>query len=321
MPRVSVLMPVYKPKVEYFAEALDSLFAQTEHDWECIIHNQPWDFDLKGALAKYLADPRVKFVQGTELRTIGENWNACVPYATSPYLAYLFYDDIWERDYLKTLCDVLDANPSVGFASANRTFFFMGEGSHDAIYDEVTEYIQKNLKPGLHEGVPFLADWIQRGIRPNVIGEPSFVVMRASIYEKVGPFHSTMAQYLDAEYWTRCLAKSDWYFDPRILGKFRVHDLGTSALNTAAGKGLYDRLETMGGAVDLMPRAYRRDAKRAMRHTLAEMILKYVDRWKKARGGVKTQGGGGSSAVKKFAMRHPIIMAGAVLEAMFGKKE
>ena len=117
-------MPVYKPKVEYFVEALECLFAQTEKDWECIIHNQPWDFDLKGALANYLADPRVTFVQGDVVRTIGENWNACLPHATGPYLAYLFYDDLWEPTYLETLCGILDAHPYVGFVSANRSYLF-----------------------------------------------------------------------------------------------------------------------------------------------------------------------------------------------------
>ncbi len=319
MARVSVLMPVYKPKVEYFAEALDCLFSQTEQDWECIIHNQPWDFDLKGALAKYLSDPRVKFIQGTELRTIGENWNACLPHATSPYLAYLFYDDVWETEYLKTLCDILDNNRSVGFVSANRSYLFMGDMPKEAIYDEATEFIQKNVKPGLHEGIPALAEWMGRGLKPSAVGEPSFVIMRRSLVDAVGPFHPTMAQFLDAEYWTRCFSKSDWYFEPRTLGKFRVHAVGTSAQNAAEGKGLYDRLETMELAVALLPRAYRRDARKALRRTLAGMIRKYLDRWKKARTGVQTQGGGGSTAVKKFAMKHPVIMAGAMLEAVVGK--
>lgn len=319
MPRVSVLMPVYKPTLEYFTQALDCLFVQTEQDWECIIVNQPWDIDLKGALAEHLKDPRVRFIQSDTLRTIGENWNACLPYATAPYLAYLFYDDLWEPEYLATLCGILDANPTVGFVSANRSYLFMGDSPKEAIYDEATEFM-KTMQPGLHEGIPELANWINRGLKPNMIGEPSFVVMRKSMVEKVGRFHPTMAQFLDAEYWTRCLAVSDWYFEPRTLGRFRVHAVGTSAQNAAAGKGLYDRLETMGLAVALLPSQYRRAVRTALRHTLAEMIRKYLERWKKARGGVKTVGGGGSAAVKKFAMRHPLIMAGAMVEAIVGKR-
>lgn len=311
-------MPVYKPKVEYFRQALDCLFAQTETDWECVIHNQPWDFDLKDAIADYLKDPRVIFVQGDLVRTIGENWNACLPFATAPYLAYLFYDDLWEPTYLETLCGVLDANPSVGFVSANRSYLFMGDSPKEAIYDEATEYM-KTVRPGLYEGIPTLAKWMDRGLKPNMVGEPSFVVMRRSLVDAAGPFHPTMAQFLDAEYWTRCFAKADWYFEPRVLGKFRVHAVGTSALNAAAGKGLYDRLETMELAVNLLPSERRGKARAALRHTLAEMIRKYADRWKKARTGIKTQGGGGAAAVKRFAMKHPVIMARAMLEAMVGK--
>lgn len=319
MARVSVLIPAYKPKAEYLRQALASLVAQTETDWECIIHNQPWTEDIREQIAEYLTDPRVRFIQSDQLRTIGGNWNACLPYATAAYIAYLFYDDLWEPDYLQTLCDILDTHPSVGFASANRTYLFQGDVAKDAIYDEATEYM-KHVRPGLHEGIPTLVEWMDRGLKPNDIGEPSFVVLRRSLIDTVGPFHPTMAQFLDAEYWTRCLAQSDWYFEPRQLGKFRVHVAGTSALNAAAGKGLYDRLETMEAAVTLLPRQHRSRAKTALRHTLADMIRRYVERWKKARTGVTTQGGGGSAAVKKFALRHPLIMAGAIVEAMLGKK-
>lgn len=318
MTRVSVLMPVYKPNIDYLKQALDTVFAQTETDWECIIVNQPGDNDLQNKLSTYTSDPRVRFVQGDVLRTIGGNWNACLPHATAPYIAYLFYDDLWEPAYLETLCDILDAQPTIGFVSANRSYLFMCDTPKEAIYDEATEYM-KTLQPGLHKGIPTLAEWMSRGLKPNMIGEPSFVVLRRSLIETVGPFHPTMQQFLDAEYWTRCLAKSDWYFEPKTLGKFRVHAVGTSALNAAAGKGLYDRLETMESAVHLLPPQYRRLAYRALRHTLAEMIRKYLERWKKARAGVQTIGGGGSAAVKRFAMRHPLIMARAMAEAVFGK--
>lgn len=321
-------MPTYRPKVEYLTQALDTLFAQTETDWECVIHNQPWDpassasadyavASLKEQLANYLKDPRVRFIQSDTLRTIGGNWNACLPFATAPYLAYLFYDDLWEPEYLRTLCGILDAHPSVGFVSANRSYLFMGDSPKEAIYDEATEFM-KTVQPGLHEGIPVLVEWVRRGLKPNMIGEPSFVVMRRSLVDAVGPFHPTMQQFLDAEYWTRCLARSDWYFEPRMLGRFRVHATGTSALNAAAGKGLYDRLETMEAVISLLPTRYRQGAKVALRHTLADMIRKYMDRWKKARVGVKTVGSGGSAAVKKFAMRHPLIMAGAMMEAILG---
>lgn len=162
-------------------------------------------------------------------------------------------------------------------------------------------------------------EWMTRGLRPNIIGEPSFVLLRRSVVDDAGAFHPTMAQGLDYEYWTRCLAKSDWYFEPRVLGKFRVHAAGTSALNAAARKGIYDRLEIMENVLVLVPPKDRRAAKAGLRHMLAAMIRKYMHRWKRARTGLQTQGGGGSAAVKKFAMRHPIIMVGAMVEAMFRK--
>lgn len=314
-------MPVYKPKVEYFVQALDALFAQTEKNWECIIHNQPWDFDLVGALAKYLADPRVTFIQSDVTRTIGENWNACLEHAASPYLAYLFYDDLWEPTYLETLCEILDKHPSVGFVSANRSYLFMGDSPQEVIYDEVSKAL-KQLPPGEHVGQSFLMEWIERNLRPNIIGEPSFVMLRRSLVDKVGTFHSTMAQFLDAEYWVRCLIYGNWYFEPTTLGRFRVHMAGTSAQNSASGKGSYERLEAMEHALRLLPSEQRHRLNAALRRTCTEMIGKYLGQRKKIMAGTKTFGnGGGSFSIVKFIIRHPIITACSILGIFFARKK
>lgn len=308
MTRVSVLMPMYKPKPEYLRQALASLFAQTETDWEAILVNQPWDQDITHDISEYLKDPRVRFIQSDTLKTIGENWNACLPHATSDKLAYLFYDDLWEPNYLKTLADILDQHPEVGFVSGNRTYLFEGDLQKSPIYDEVTAFTAANVQPGVHEGIPFLLWWMDQGLRPNVIGEPSFVMMRRSLIEQAGPFHKTMVQFLDSEYWTRCLAKSDWYWEPTVLGKFRVHAAATTAQNEFAGQGLFDRLTTFDAAIDLLPTAHKPHAKKALKHAVAAMIRKFLDRKKEG----KTVGGG-SGDVRRFVLRHPVLTMQAAL--------
>lgn len=313
MPRVSVLMPLHKVNPALLRASLDCVLAQTMTDWEIVMVNDPLDPTTPEHIKEYLEDPRIRFHQEDTPRGIGANWNACLKYATADYLAYLFYDDLWEPTYLETLAGILDAHPDVGFASANRTYLFEGDVPKSAVYDEVKEFSDAHITPGQHEGVPLLLWWMNRGLRPNFLGEPSFVMFRRSLLERVGPFHETMVQFLDSEYWTRCLAKGNWYWEPTVLGKFRVHAAGTTAQNEFAGKGLFDRMVTFDAAIGLLPAEHRAHAKKALRHALAGMVRRYFERKKEG----KAMGGGGGD-LKKFCLRHPLLVAGALLEALFG---
>jgi hypothetical protein len=94
---------------------------------------------------------------------------------------------------------------------------------------------------------------MEKGLRPNFIGEPSFVMLRRSLMESVGKFREDMPQGLDTEYWLRCLLRADWYFERTSLGMFRVHGQAASARNDREGLGLYDRLGFYDTLLHLLP--------------------------------------------------------------------
>jgi len=235
---IAVLLPTYEPYPPFLTEALDSLLRQTEQRWSCLIHDDASSADVLAIVAPYLQDSRVTFSRNAERRGIGGNWNACLrqipgpgtrhtrspqPPIPSHCIQFLFQDDLWYPRYLERSLAVLEENPDVGFVASAHTYrsdepVEMMEG-----YRRLEEEKKLSLAPGRHYGREFLYSWLKKGLEQNVIGEPSFVMMRRSLVEKVGMFAENLRQLLDAEYWIRCLLRTDWYYIGEELGAFRVH--------------------------------------------------------------------------------------------------
>lgn len=240
MTAVTILLPTHEPNPAHLREALDSIFAQTLTDWELFIHDDASTKDVRAMVEPYLSDARVHFTKSETRLRIGGNWNACMKLGSAPYVQYLFQDDVWEPRYLERAVAVLESNPDVGFVAVNHEYRTDPPGSEmHPIYAEVEGHRRK-LTEGRQLSPEFLRWWIGNGLRPNVIGEPSFVMMRRSLVERVGLFREDLKQYLDAEYWVRLLLQSDWYYVAESLGFFRVHGGGASAYN-ARGMSMFDR--------------------------------------------------------------------------------
>ncbi|OIO53457.1 hypothetical protein AUJ46_05100 [Candidatus Peregrinibacteria bacterium CG1_02_54_53] len=236
--------------------------------------------------------------------------------STQEFVAFLFHDDLWEPIYLEHMLAALDANPSAGFAAANHSYIKEGDVSRAPFYDELREFVRQNVRPGLHEHPKFLHWWLQRGLKPNVIGEPSFVMLRRSLMEQVGPFNASMMQFLDSEYWARCLLHADFVYVDESLGKFRVHPGGMSATNEGQGRGIFERFQTLQTVVAGLPSEERKFGNTAIVHALSGMIGQYISRRKQG----KNISRHGSNGLRKFVLRHPILTLLALFKWMMGKK-
>ncbi len=299
-PTVSVLVPLYKTNPVYLQQALQSLLAQTFSDWECILVHQPSP-GFPEPSGKALPDPRFRIVTSTATN-IGGNWNACLPQATGEFVQFLFQDDFWDAAYLHTMVTALQANPQAGFASARRRYRYEGEIPNRAWYEEVLS-AQADIASGQYDGHEFLVRWLNRDLRPNLIGEPIFTLLRQSTVAAVGPFDASYFQLIDSEYWIRCLQKTDWLFVGETLGTFRVHDEGTSAQNEREGKGLFERLRLIERLAHSRQPSVRAAAKRSLGRSLQSMAERLVRR-RRAGGAVKISGSG---QLPLLAFRHPFL--------------
>lgn len=106
-PRVSVVMPTFE-QAAFIGRALDSLLAQSLHDWEAIVVDDGSQDATSAALAPWLRDPRIRCLRFGRNGGLGRALNAGLDAAHAPLLAYLPSDDVYYREHLASLAALLD---------------------------------------------------------------------------------------------------------------------------------------------------------------------------------------------------------------------
>ncbi|TSC80362.1 MAG: family 2 glycosyl transferase [Candidatus Peregrinibacteria bacterium Gr01-1014_25] len=338
-PRIAIAMPTYEPDPAHLRAAVESVRTQTERDWTLLVHDDASTADVRHMIEPYLADPRVTFVRSADRLGIGGNWNACVRRTPAPFFQFLFQDDAWEPHALTRALAAMDAHSSVGLVSLAHAYQFDDLSLRLPIYDDVLA-AQRAIGSGFHRGVDVLRWWIERGLRPNVIGEPSFVCLRRSVIDAVGPFAEDLPQFLDADMWARCLGRSDWFFVGEECGFFRVHGGAASVKHAESGTGMTDRLQAFERLIPLLTPELRGVARAARGNMLREMVGKFLRRvsngrrtagsptsprlrgasgqphFAKASRG-KRAAGKGAMFLIGYIVNHPLLCTRALLQAVF----
>ncbi|MCK5015433.1 MAG: glycosyltransferase [Candidatus Peribacteraceae bacterium] len=305
MTRVNVLLPAYEPKKEHICAAVESVLNQSTTDFKLHIQDDCSKYeDTKNHISKYLDNSRVSFKVNKKNLGIGPNWNKCLEFGDSQYIAYLFHDDIWDPKYLEKMSKVLDENDDIGFVSARHSYIKDDDYIDTSSYDGLKTFVKNNILSGHNNGRELLLWWAEKGLTPNIIGEPSFVMFRRKLIEEVGPFHETMPQFLDSEYSIRCLLKTNWYYLDEDLGSFRIHKAAASAQNEEKGLGKFDRFECFQMLIKKSKKEDKAKLKQSFQKAFDGMIKKYIKR----RGKGKSVSTKGSGAFKKFLLRHPLFV-------------
>lgn len=307
---VNIYVPTYESKPEHLRNALESITTQTFQDWTALIHDDASPkANVREIVGPYLRDSRIVFKQAAQRSGIGGNWNACMKHGKAPLVQYLFQDDIWDTTYLQKSVEALTSDSSLAFTAANH--FYRDDDGNDigGRYGEI-KALRDEMFKDKGDGRTFLMNWIAQGLAPNLIGEPSFVLMRRANMEQAGPFVEDMPQFLDVEYWTRMLLTGNWYGIREDLGTFRVHPDGASARNERTGQGMFDRFRCFQKLIAALPRGPERKAViNARNQSLEEMIDKFLRRVK---GGKKVTSGGGKKTRSLMPADYPILAAGLV---------
>ncbi len=281
MALISICLPTYEPKPAHLREAIDSVLRQTFTDWELIINDDASKAEIRKIAEPFLNDQRIRLFKNDGRLGIGGNWNATTRKGSAPFVAYLFQDDLWKPKYLERSVKILQDTPELGFTAANHSYRIEATtaAADTGIYAEVEALRTAVLHEGRIHCATFLKHWIERGLRPNLIGEPSFVVLRRAMIQEAGPFLEDMRQGLDAEYWIRCLLLRDGWWIAEKLGEFRVHAAGATAKNEDSGTGRTDRLRTFKILIAALPAGEMKSlARRIRRSELLKMAGKFMKR-------------------------------------------
>lgn len=112
--------------LEYLAEAIDSVFRQTERDWELIFWDNASDPSAETFVMRY-ADTRIRYFYDQEFVPLGEARNRALKQVRGEFVAFLDADDYWMPEKLARQLALFDASPRVGLVYSDAHIVYEGK--------------------------------------------------------------------------------------------------------------------------------------------------------------------------------------------------
>lgn len=204
MPKISVLMPVYKTNPEYLKEAIQSVLEQTFSDFEFLILDD-CPLDDRESVVKSFKDPRIKYLKNDTNIGISPSRNKLVQLARGKYLAIIDHDDIALPTRFEEQVKVLDTYSEIGVVGGYTELY---PQTRTVFFPQTNEQIELYLMQGCavaHTGAMMRAD-----ILPD------------------NPYEVEFSPAEDYALWCRLIGKTKFYNIPKVLMKYRIHDNNTT---------------------------------------------------------------------------------------------
>lgn len=206
MPKVSVLMPLYKTNENYLREAIESILNQTFRDFEFLILDDCPE-DNREDIVKSYQDKRIKYFQNEKNLGITASRNKLIDLAEGEYIAVFDHDDISQPARLEKEAAYLDAHPEIGVVSGQLEFF---------PNKKVSDHPQNNME-------------IKRRLMSGDVIAHTAMMIRKSVLDIYGIRYQ--AEYSPAEDYMLCLrlVKYTMFYNfQEVLVKYRDFGGNTS---------------------------------------------------------------------------------------------
>lgn len=207
-PFISVVIPLYN-KDKYIETTINSVLNQTFLDYEIIIVNDG-STDKSLNIVKNISHPRIRLYSNKN-RGLSFSRNYGIRKAKANYVAFLDADDLWAEDFLETINKLIS------------------KYSNYYIFATNVDVLPPNKIPRLSPN-PFDEDKIKIvlnyfSITKNILA-PSSLVVKKSVFEKVGLFDETINYGEEYDFYIRCFSLFDliYYQEPKIMYRTNVPD-------------------------------------------------------------------------------------------------
>ena len=209
-PLISLAVPAYRTPLNYLAEMISSVQAQTYANWElCIVNGSPEDKEMSALLSRAQEqDRRIRVMALDANRGIAGNTNAALAMARGDYIGLLDHDDALAPNALYEVVSALLVNPGCDCLYTDE----------DKVTEDLSEHFQPHFKPDFNLDL----------LRSNNYICHFFVVSRA-LYRLAGPMRDDMAGAQDYDFIFRCTEKAALIVHvPEILYHWRTHRESTA---------------------------------------------------------------------------------------------
>lgn len=220
-PRVSVICIFYQAE-RFFAEAIDSVLAQTFTDFELLLADDgSTDGGTEIALDYAGRDSRVRYLEHPGHANLGMSAtrNLGLAHATGDLVAFIDSDDVWRPGKLAAQVAVMDADPELGMVCGAVNYWDSWEGGEDRIIPTGPVRDARSDPPDTSLAIYPL------GKAPAPC--PSDVMIRRSVLDRVGGFeaHFSGARqlYEDQGAFAKIYLAAPVYFSSRVWLDYRQH--------------------------------------------------------------------------------------------------
>ena len=211
-PLISVVMPVYNPRPEWLAEAIESVRSQLYPHWElCIADDRSPNPAIRPLLERYAAlDSRIKVVFRETNGHISAASNSALGLVTGEWVALLDHDDLLPEHALYCVADTIERNPSIRLIYSDEDKIDEGGKRRDP-------YFKCQWNPELFHS-------------HNMFSHLG--VYEKALLDEVGGFRIGYEGSQDYDLALRCIERVDASaicHIPRVLYHWRIHSTSTSS--------------------------------------------------------------------------------------------
>jgi glycosyltransferase involved in cell wall biosynthesis len=178
-------------------EAVDSVLAQNFEDFELIVVDDGSTDRTADEIEKY--GGRVRLLRHPENRGVSAARNRGILNAKGKYIAFLDSDDLWVKGKLKIQVAFLEDNPHYPICYTDEIWIRRGKR------------VNPKNKHAKYSG------WIFERCLPLCIISPSSVMMKKTLFSKVGLFDEALPVCEDYDLWLRISARFPVFFINRKL--------------------------------------------------------------------------------------------------------
>jgi len=176
-PLISVVVPVYRPKLWYFQACIESVMAQRYESWElCICDDASGDPRLTEILAGLpIRDPRISVVTRSENGGISKATNDALRLATGEFVAFLDHDDLIEPDTLAEIAECVGVDPETDVVYSDEDTIHGDDEMAESTVRRFRPYFKPDWAPDLLLTYPYLGH---------------LLVLRRTLLSEIGGFRS-----------------------------------------------------------------------------------------------------------------------------------
>lgn len=206
MPKVSVLMPVYKTDEKFLREAIESILNQTFKDFEFLILDDCPD-DTRENIVKSYKDKRIKYSKNEKNMGITPSRNKLIDMAKGEYLAVMDHDDVSLPERFAKQVAYLDAHKDVGVVSCKVMSMIRGKASKNPTNSN-------DIKLAL--------------MSVSAMAHPASMIRKSVLTENKIRYEEEFSPSEDYALWCRLIPHTNFHNIDEILFHYRDHAENTT---------------------------------------------------------------------------------------------